>query len=1296
MSEETFLTYDTVGPRGGAGDAVGDASGRWQTFADVKEPRTVADRDFGEESAEAQGGSLDAAEEGPVKRDSISSYSSLLVKLALDGLMEDRDMEDTAEAAACYVRELTARSLASLGGEGSEADDLVSSPERLSTSGSSDEVDSESSEEEPPEQFDSAEEFDDFADEEEQPLEDLAAPSPPSRPPPEPPISQMVKATFAFDPPATSSWPCGDSPPLRFQAGDIIKMLIGDQMGWSYGRVVETADGEVFSGAKGYFPTSYVEAYVQKVSLDTPEMVCAKKDEEVPVDREAISGSTTASLQDPPLEEEDGELENVQEGPGIEEGCLGEELFTSDRLIGSGPLEPVSEAAEWLEATATGGSTDDFDDVWEVIDEDGDQARETVPEEEASPVMDEEEEASDSDMDTAEEGMNAESSRAADYADGEEEGEQASFDDGESVGEEGAEKDWDAMGKYAIEGIETTEEVEACSSEAEPSQEASGRAGRPRPWALQGDLAEFGSEEVLVAVVDEELPADDDTDVEALWRAAEAETERRVQAESAAQDGVIAVSAATFTESSEWAWTNFDAIVTPEALSEAIGSYVPVEPPHRSLSAAGLACCTAMAGGEGQVIGQPASGVKKDLIRERDLLLCLARVNYAPLESDMHNRMIQTVWRKLTGSSYDCEVFGEHWAVIGFQGTNPATDLNRFGGILNLMHMLYLYSAVPDLSEAMYEASIAAHSDFPFACASIQYTKLAMDVFRSGRLSKRCNDKGAVLDVVAEFYAACFWKHCRVWVTEGRTIVDFDRTLKEVQKAAMTAPVKVLKEFQAHRGDDYLEEDVTRNSWSDEGEEVEFADIGADRPTAGRRLSLDTQTFLGPTRGPHGHSRHVFDVKETEHGGECDPNVRQISGYITLKDNKTRYFFMFFEARQSPETAPMVVWINGGPGFSSLAGMVLENGPCRLVDNGKKTTLNPYSWTTEANGIWIDQPAATGFSTGHLINSTAKAGQLLSEFLHAFFGKYPQYNRKVFMAGESYAGKFIPEAVLRMKADERSGAEPAIDIRGIAIGNGYFNSDRVWRSYPRMAYESGTAPRRVSTAQYESMKKVAEECVKETPSCLSGHSGCQALYDKCAKGLINPISDGNWSIYDLRTECGPFPDCLDDSPIRTYFNSPAVQKAIGAHMKWKSSNENVTAAFDIRELFTKTAESQLVQLLKSEISVLLYAGEKDFLCNWISVLDTAEELDWPGKRQFSRAPETDLQLVSSKVGVKIRAVQKLDKFGGLTFARVINASHMVPQDAPEASLLLLSDFIHRTTEPSSSPPTALGLKMLIV
>ena len=85
--------------------------------------------------------------------------------------------------------------------------------------------------------------------------------------------------------------------------------------------------------------------------------------------------------------------------------------------------------------------------------------------------------------------------------------------------------------------------------------------------------------------------------------------------------------------------------------------------------------------------------------------------------------------------------------------------------------------------------------------------------------------------------------------------------------------------------------------------------------------------------------------------GICDPNVQQYSGYYKLKVGllPKNYFYWFFEARENPETAPLLLWMTGGPGCSSEVALFGENGPCKVSADGSNTTVNPYSWNSNAN-----------------------------------------------------------------------------------------------------------------------------------------------------------------------------------------------------------------------------------------------------------------------------------------------------------------------------------------------------------
>ena len=98
-----------------------------------------------------------------------------------------------------------------------------------------------------------------------------------------------------------------------------------------------------------------------------------------------------------------------------------------------------------------------------------------------------------------------------------------------------------------------------------------------------------------------------------------------------------------------------------------------------------------------------------------------------------------------------------------------------------------------------------------------------------------------------------------------------------------------------------------------------------------------------------------------------------------------------------------VIWLNGGPGCSSLLGFMTENGPIRFDQNPPAKNL--FSWTTAANIVWIEQPVGTGFSTGTptALDETDVAEQF-SGFLANFFKTFPELvGKKLWIAGGEYS-----------------------------------------------------------------------------------------------------------------------------------------------------------------------------------------------------------------------------------------------------------------------------------------------------
>ncbi|CAE6449683.1 unnamed protein product [Rhizoctonia solani] len=132
-------------------------------------------------------------------------------------------------------------------------------------------------------------------------------------------------------------------------------------------------------------------------------------------------------------------------------------------------------------------------------------------------------------------------------------------------------------------------------------------------------------------------------------------------------------------------------------------------------------------------------------------------------------------------------------------------------------------------------------------------------------------------------------------------------------------------------------------------------------------------------------------------------------GYFDVSEDK-HLFFWFFEARDNPESAPVAIWLNGGPGCSSNTGLFIELGPCAIVEDGKNTTINKWSWNTNVNMLFIDQPVGVGYSytTGPTMTNSSDAAADMWVLLQMFYRRFGEYAGELHIAGESYAGVYIP------------------------------------------------------------------------------------------------------------------------------------------------------------------------------------------------------------------------------------------------------------------------------------------------
>jgi len=197
--------------------------------------------------------------------------------------------------------------------------------------------------------------------------------------------------------------------------------------------------------------------------------------------------------------------------------------------------------------------------------------------------------------------------------------------------------------------------------------------------------------------------------------------------------------------------------------------------------------CGCMAKPRGGIPGLPASAQ-----REKDIFLFLKCTDF-DFNNVTHFRMLRTVYTKLTRNK-SCASIGRHWEVLGFQAGDPRTDLNRSGGVLNVVQLLYFLSHHFEILKAAWLLSQDDQQNFPLACISIAITKMVVDAFLAGQLSAICKKSSSrgVLETLNQLHTAGLYHFYSQWRHLKRTIRDTEQTYKEVSALLTRKPAKLL------------------------------------------------------------------------------------------------------------------------------------------------------------------------------------------------------------------------------------------------------------------------------------------------------------------------------------------------------------------------------------------------------------------------------------------------------------------------------------------------------------------------
>ncbi|KAI0829246.1 serine carboxypeptidase [Trametes gibbosa] len=403
-------------------------------------------------------------------------------------------------------------------------------------------------------------------------------------------------------------------------------------------------------------------------------------------------------------------------------------------------------------------------------------------------------------------------------------------------------------------------------------------------------------------------------------------------------------------------------------------------------------------------------------------------------------------------------------------------------------------------------------------------------------------------------------------------------------------------------------------------------------------------------------------LRVVENSGVCEttPGVNQASGYGDLASDKSIWFW-FFEARSNPATAPLTIWLNGGPGSSSMIGLFQEHGPCRITNDSKSVNLNPNSWNEVSNMLYIDQPVGVGFSHGTAdVGTSQQAAEDMWKFLQIFFSdsRFSKYQKNDFaLWTESYGGHYGPTFAayfLDQNAAIANGSVSGLPINLKVLGVGDGLTDPL-SQYPGYISYAGSNPyhplvSQTTISRANTTFTRAGGCRDQIAQCYATESvnDCMSAQNFCNDAILSPLA-GNYDVYYVLTKNpDPYPPPLD-----TYLGSKTLMKKIGAESEWEETSVDVYSNFGQTGDWMHNSRPNLEKVINAGVRTIVYDGDADYILNFHGVEAMVNALQTRFTSEYAQQQFANFTVRGQAAGLFKNA-------GTFSYVRIFGAGHEVP------------------------------------
>ncbi|XP_049276064.1 probable serine carboxypeptidase CPVL [Rhipicephalus sanguineus] len=377
---------------------------------------------------------------------------------------------------------------------------------------------------------------------------------------------------------------------------------------------------------------------------------------------------------------------------------------------------------------------------------------------------------------------------------------------------------------------------------------------------------------------------------------------------------------------------------------------------------------------------------------------------------------------------------------------------------------------------------------------------------------------------------------------------------------------------------------------------------------------------------------------------------------------------------------PLLLWLQGGPGKSSLFGQFLENGPLGINASGGLYYRN-HSLTEEFNVVYLDQPVGSGFSFDErkeYPSTLDEATTHVMRFLRRLLRLFPEfYGRSFYIAGESYGARSAIAIAQRVLT--RNFWQLPLRLKGVMLGVGFLfpllelinSTDYLYYSGLLDDYGQSLFAKRFDHIQgLVKAKNYTLAAALLSQTVLNLRSGKNASLFQNLTGFKH-----HGSI--IRPDRPP-----EVIEYMKYANSEDFKKIIHVNTSRQLDGTRMAIATQLAvgDFFVDHNET-LLSVINNR-HALLYTAQLDAVFPAVNIERCFENLDWRGKKHFKEAKRTFWHRDGNS-SLEVLGYEK--RAGAVMFNTVLAAGHYVSFDQSPAISYLYSRFLNFT---KMKPPDA--------